>query len=177
MANDNDVTDFIKVREKEEDRRISEGVQLQLAAETLFNVLRQTDLPPKLALGALAAVTGEIIFRITPEPARRIVNRMAFEKALRNTVEALELVDKEGAPGAVRGLNRLANEAENAIVSAQLDADDQREALEEGFGSMPPIQRVLSKEEIDAASIQLQDMYRKSTEKSNVVSIDPKRKR
>lgn len=96
---------------KDQERRLSEGVQLQFAAETLFKQLTSLPVSPPIALGALAVVAGEFLFRMHSDPRRRAPNRMAFDAAVRNTLAALEAVEQEGVQGATRGLARLqANE-------------------------------------------------------------------
>ncbi len=101
-----------------QEKQLSEGVQLQFAAQRLFETLISLPIPPKLALGALAACSGEFLFRLHSDPRVRISNRMAFEKATRDTLKALEAVEKDGVAGAMKGLAEL--EADERFKTTRL---------------------------------------------------------
>jgi hypothetical protein len=102
-----DNTDLTTELTKAQEKKLSEGVQLQFAAKALFETLTTLPVTPPIALGALAACAGEFLFRLHKDPRTRITNRMAFEKATRDTLKALEAVEKDGVAGATKGLAEL----------------------------------------------------------------------
>jgi hypothetical protein len=102
----------------EQEKRLSEGVQLQFLAEALFeqfiHLASGAGVKPNIALGAIAALAGEFIFRMHSDPQARVTNRMAFDAAVRNTLGALAAVEEKGVQAATIGMGRLEEAEHNA---------------------------------------------------------------